>query len=374
MHFVQIVGMFMALAMSSSLTQAQVRALPPILIGQTAILDAPNASLSREPMVGVKAFLSRVNAAGGVNGRQIELVVADDKYDAEKAAENVKRFVDAGAVALLMPIGTVPSVAAVKAATELKIPLVGPYSGAPGASKSSEFLFPTRINFAEEYGRIVNHLLTLGVTSIGFAYADNAGGKYSEEVTRKIIEQRGYKMVKSVSIKLDGSDAKERANELAAARPAAIVLSLDNKSASTFVKSYRATKTPTSFYSFSFLDGKALFGSIGNDAVSIVVSQVVPYPWGKHLPILNEYREAMQSMGASDLSYGSLEGYINAKILIEGMRRAGSSITRESVRRGLESMGQVDLGGVFARYGPQAHLNTGFSELTQIGKDGLYIR
>jgi hypothetical protein len=137
MHFVQILGMFVALATSSSLLQAQVRATPPLLVGQTAILNAPNASLSKEPMAGIKAFFTRVNAAGGVNGRQIELLVADDQYDPEKAAENVKRFVDAGAVALLMPIGTVPSVAAVKAATELKIPLVGPYSGAPGASKSS---------------------------------------------------------------------------------------------------------------------------------------------------------------------------------------------------------------------------------------------
>jgi branched-chain amino acid transport system substrate-binding protein len=374
MHTIRYFTLLLAIASAPLLCASQERSSPVVVIGQTANLHAPNSSLSTEPLIGVRALIASINNAGGVNGRRVELRVEDDGYDAGRAADNVKRFVDAGAVAVLMPIGTVPSVGALKAAGEFKIPLIGPYSGAPSVAKSSDFLFPTRISFEEEYGRIVSHLLTIGITNIGFAYADNPGGKFSEEVTRKLIERQGYKMVKSVAIKLDGSDAQERAKELATGGPAAVVMSLDNRSAGLFVPAYRATGVPTSFYSFSVLDGKALYERIGANAVSIVISQVVPYPWGRSLPILTEYREAMRNAGAANLSYGSLEGYINAKIVVEGIRRAGPQPTKESVRRGLESMTHLDLGGVFVTFSPQAHLNLGFSELTQLGKGGLYVR
>jgi branched-chain amino acid transport system substrate-binding protein len=346
----------------------------PILIGQTYVQSGPLASLGTEPLVGIRAMLKAVNAAGGVNGRPVELKQMDDAYDAARAADNVKKLEAEGAVAILMPIGTTSSVGALKAANELKIPLIAPYTGAGPVVKFSEYGFPVRISFDEEYGRIVNHLFTVGITRIAFAHNDNPGARSAMESTRKFIEERGSKMVGSAAIQNDGSDAEAKAVELAKLKPTAIVLSATNAVTARFIKAYRAAGAEARFYSFSFLNGQQLQKDIGADAVGVVVSQVVPYPWNPAMPVLAEYQAAMKKLGATELSYGSLEGYVSTKVLIEGLKRAGANPTPESLKKALESFKSLDLGGIFVRYGPTDHQGMTFSELSMLRKDGGYVR
>jgi branched-chain amino acid transport system substrate-binding protein len=346
----------------------------PILIGQTYVQSGPLASLGTEPLVGIRAMLRAVNAAGGVNGRPVELKQMDDAYDAARAADNVRKLEAEGAVAILMPVGTTSSVGALKAANELKIPLVAPYTGAGPVVKFSEYGFPVRISFDEEYGRIVNHLFTVGITRIAFAHNDNPGARSAMESTRKFIEERGSKMVGSAAIQNDGSDAEAKAIELAKLKPTAIVLSATNAVTAKFIKAYRAAGAEARFYSFSFLNGQQLQKDIGADAVGVVVSQVVPYPWNPAMPILAEYQAAMKKMGTTELSYGSLEGYVSTKVLIEGLKRAGTNPTPESLKKALEGFKSLDLGGIFVRYGPTDHQGMTFSELSMLRKDGGYVR
>jgi ABC-type branched-subunit amino acid transport system substrate-binding protein len=273
-----------------------------------------------------------------------------------------------------MPIGTTSSVGALKAANALKIPLVAPYTGAGPVVKFSEYGFPVRISFDEEYGRIVNHLFTVGITRIAFAHNDNPGARSAMESTKKFIEQRGTTMVGSVAIQNDGSDAEAQAAELAKLKPAAVVLSATNAVAAKFIKAYRAAGAEARFYSFSFLNGQQLHKDLGADAVGVVVSQVVPYPWNPALPLLAEYQTAMKKMGATELSYGSLEGYVSTKVLVEGLKRAGAQPTPESVKKGLETFKSLDLGGIFIRYAPADHQGLTFSELSMLRKDGGFIR
>ncbi len=346
----------------------------PIVVGQTYVQTGPLASLATEPLVGIRAMIKAVNAAGGVHGSPIELRQLDDAYDATRAAENVKKLAGEGAVAILMPIGTTSSVGALKAANELKIPLIAPYTGAGPVVKFSEYGFPVRISFDEEYGRIVNHLFTIGITRIAFAHNDNPGARSAMESTKKFIQQRGSEMAGSVAIQNDGSDAAAKAAELAKLKPTAIVLSATNNVTAKFIKAYKSTGAEARFYSFSFLNGQQLHKDIGADAVGVVVSQVVPYPWNPALPLISEYQAAMKKMGVSELSYGSLEGYVSAKVLVEGLKRAGPNPTPEAVKKSLEAFKSLDLGGMFVRYAPGDHQGLTFSELSMVRKDGAFIR
>lgn len=346
----------------------------PLIIGQTYVGSGPLAVLSTEPVQGIRAMFDAVNAHGGVLGRRIELRQADDGFDGERAAENVRNFSQSGVVAAIMPIGQSSSVGALMAANENKLPLVAPYSGAEAVVKFSEYGFPLRIGYEEEYERIVTHLFTLGVNRIVFAYNDTPGARAAMETTRRSIELRGHKLLGSVVLKQDGSDALEKARELSRFKAQAVVLSLANSAAAPFIQGYRATGGAASFYSFSFLDGPSLYKAIGSDAADVVVSQVVPYPWGRSLPIIAEYQSAMQKAGAKNLSYGSLEGYIAAKTLVEALKRAGPNPTPIAVKRALESFGALDLGGLQVRYRPGEHVGLMFSELTLIRRDGGYAR
>jgi branched-chain amino acid transport system substrate-binding protein len=346
----------------------------PLVIGQTYVGSGPLAGLSTEPVLGIRAMFDSVNANGGVLGRRIEIRHADDGFDGERAAENVRKFAQSGVLAVIMPIGHSSSVGALKAANENKIPLVAPYSGAAAVVKFSEYGFPLRIGYEEEYERIVAHLFTLGINRIVFAYADTPGARAAMEVTRRSIELRGHKLLGSVVVKQDGSDALDKARELSVLKAQTVVLSLANSVAAPFIQGYRASGGAASFYSFSFLDGPSLYKAIGTDAADVVVSQVVPYPWGKSLPLIADYRNAMQKAGAKNLSYGSLEGYIAAKTLVEALKRAGPNPTPTTVKRALESFGSLDLGGLQIRYGPGEHAGLMYSELTLIRRDGGYAR
>ncbi len=368
--------LFGALAISISLvTAAQPKSrAAPIVIGQTYVQTGPLAGLSTDPMIGIRAMVAATNAKGGVNGRLLELRQADDAYDAEKAAANVRKFAGEGAVAILSPIGTTSSMGALKAANEEKIPLVAPYTGAAPVVKFTPYGFPLRISFDEEYGRIVNHLFTVGMTRIAFAHNDNPGARSAMEATRKLIEQRGQKMVGSAAIQQDASDAAAKARELAALKPQAVVLSVTNAVAAKFIQAYREAGAEARFYSFSFLNGQGLYKAIGADAAGVVVSQVVPYPWNSAMPIITEYQAAMKKMGEKDFSYGSLEGYINAKVVVEAIKRAGNNPTAESVKTALETLKSHDLGGIFVKYTPTEHTGLTFSELSMIKRDGGYSR
>jgi branched-chain amino acid transport system substrate-binding protein len=364
-----------ALAITASLAViAQSKGKPPIVIGQTYIQTGPVATLSTEPMIGIRAMLTATNANGGINGRLLELRQADDAADTETAAANVRKFAGEGAVAILTPIGTTSAIGALSAANEVKVPLIGPYSGAAPARKFTPFGFPLRISYDEEYGRIVNHLFTIGLTRIAFAYNDNPGARSTMETTKRLVEERGQKLAGSVAIQQDGSDAALKARELVALKPNAVVLSVSNPVAAKFIQAFRASGAETRFYSFSFLNGHALYKSIGTDAAGVVVSQVVPYPWNSVTPIIAEYQAAMKQMGEKDFSYGSLEGYINAKVVVEALKRAGSNPTPASVKAALETFKSYDLGGIFVKFSPTEHKGLTFSELSMIKKDGGYSR
>jgi ABC-type branched-subunit amino acid transport system substrate-binding protein len=355
----------------SPAAQAQTK---PLVIGQTYVKTGPLASLSTEPLVGIRAMFTTLNANGGINGRPVELRQLDDAFDPAKGAENVKTFVKDGAVGILMPVGTSPSVGALKAANELKIPVVGPYTGAAPVVKFSEYNFPVRISYDEEYSRIVNHLFTIGLSRIGFAHNDNPGARSALESTQKFVAERGEKLAGSVSIKNDGSDAAERAVELSKLKPKAVVLSVTNDVAAKFITAYRAAGGETAFYSFSFLNGQKLFTDIKKDAAGVVISQVVPYPWNSAMPVIAEYQAAMKKIGATEFSYASLEGYVAAKVMVEGLKRAGPNPTADSLQKGLESFKTLDIGGIAVSYRPGEHRGLTFSELSMLKADGRYLR
>lgn len=346
----------------------------PIVIGQTVVHSGPLAELSAAPEQGIRALLHQVNAAGGLRGRPLLLKQLDDGYDAARAAANVQQLARDGAVAILMPIGTASSEGALQAANAVGLPLVGPYSGAASLRNFTAQGFQVRVSFDDEYRRIVQHLMTIGLRRIAFAHNDNPGARSARDGTRRSIEALGGKLLGSVAVRNDASDAGEQARRLAALAPQVVVLSMSNAVAAAFIAAYRATAAPAQFYSFSFLDGRALHQRIAGAATGVVISQVVPYPWNAGLPLVAEYQSAMRQLGSSDVGYGSLEGYINAKVLVEGLRRAGPELTPAALKAALEGLRAFDLGGITLDYGPTRHNGLGFSELTMIRSDGGHAK
>ena len=124
----------------------------------------------------------------------------------------------------------------------------------------------------------------------------------------------------------------------------------------------------------SFVGSRPLAKELGADGTGVAISQVVPSPWSGNVPVVRDYQKAMKDSGAKDLSFTSLEGYIAARILIEGLKRTGKDLTREKLIAALEGMNRIEVGGFPVAFSPKSHDASTFVDLTIIGKNGQFVR
>ena len=119
----------------------------------------------------------------------------------------------------------------------------------------------------------------------------------------------------------------------------------------------------------SFPGASPLAKELGEQGAGVVVATVVP-PFAKAtLPIVAEYRAAMdKAFGDKAYSFTSLESYISAKVTVEAMRRAGPKLTRETFSRALDAMSDYDVGGYTVGFSPTNHNGSSFVELAVISK------
>lgn len=145
------------------------------------------------------------------------------------------------------------------------------------------------------------------------------------------------------------------------------------KSCAAFIKSARTRGYGGQFFNVSFVGSKALADELGDADVGVVISQVVPFPFQSAMPVVRDYQQHMAAAGDKEIDFSSMEGYLIAHVVTEGLRRAGKSLTRESFVAGLESMREVDIGGFKVTFSPQNHEGSKFTDLTIIGRGGKFM-
>jgi ABC-type branched-subunit amino acid transport system substrate-binding protein len=116
----------------------------------------------------------------------------------------------------------------------------------------------------------------------------------------------------------------------------------------------------------------AFFKSLGSDARGVAITQITPYPYSVSCPLAKDFLRAIKEEGYEP-SYLAMEGFIAAKVLTEGLRRASKEPTREKLIAALEGMDRYDLGGVEVTYNGTTHSGSSFAEITMMGKDGRFL-
>ena len=347
-----------------------------ILVGQSAAFPGPAAQLGIQLNVGIKAYLNAVNAQGGVHGRKIDLRTADDRYEASIAAENTRKLIQEDQVfALIGYVGTPTTVAAMPIFTELKVPLVGPFTGAqPLRNPLNRYVFNVRASYYDETERIVEQLTSIGNKSIAVFYQNDNYGKDGLAGVERALAKRGLKIVASGTVERNTTNVAEAVKSIDAAKPDAVVMVSAYASVAEFVRQMKKAGSPAQFYNVSFVGAKALADALGAEGYGVGVAQVVPFPWSPTVPIVHEYQKVLGKAGIKDYNFSSLEGFIVAKVFVEALRRAGKDLTREKLIAALESMGSYDLGGFRIHFSPTDHQGSDFVELTIVGRDGEFRR
>jgi ABC-type branched-subunit amino acid transport system substrate-binding protein len=339
-------------------------------------LTGPLADLGQDVLKGAKVYFDALNAKGGVNGRTIVLVSKDDSYDPKKTLENVEVLIANDATfALFGTFGTASNEALLPIARKAGIPVLTPYSGAPSIrSKNFDGVFNLRASYADEVERLVDHLYTVGIKKIAVAYQNNAFGKEVLTATVETMAKRKIKPVLTVAVESNAVDAPAAAEKLLGSQPEAVLLALAGKPAVDTIKNINQRRRGMAMYALSVLATPSNLRSLGADGTGVAITQVVPYPMNASLPIVREYQQAMTAAGSTDFSHLSLEGYINAKIVTEGLRRAGRTPTRSNFVSAMDSISNHNMGGLVVSFGQGASSASRFVELTMVNGQGKLIK
>ncbi|CAJ0726135.1 Leu/Ile/Val-binding protein [Ralstonia mannitolilytica] len=350
-----------------------------ILIGQSVPLSGPAAQLGQQMNRGAKLYFNAVNAAGGVNGRKIELKVLDDFYEPDATARNTKTLIDDTKVfALFGYVGTPTSLAALKIANPAGVPFFAPYSGAMALREPfARNVFHMRASYNDETAAIVQQIHTTGLKRIAVVYNDDAYGKAELDGVQRALKlpaNQGVSLVAQASVVRNTTDVKGALGTVLAQKPDAIVAVSAYQTVAALVKAAQEQGYAGQFYNVSFVGTKALANALGKAGGGVVISQVMPYPYSGASPLVRDYQKLLKAEGITDFDYGSMEGYVAARALVEGLKRAGRDLTREKLITALESMGNYDLGGFNVNFSPSNHVGSKFVEMTIINSNGQVIR
>ncbi|MBL8319392.1 MAG: ABC transporter substrate-binding protein [Burkholderiaceae bacterium] len=341
-----------------------------LVIGQSAAMTGPAAQLGIQFAAGARLMFDRINASGGINGKTIELKTLDDGYEPDRCAANTKKLIDEDVFALFGYIGTPTSVVALPLATSAKIPFLAPFTGAQGLREPfNRYAFHVRASYFDETARIVNQLYSVGMKNIAVFYQNDAYGQAGLAGVNRALAALGSKPVALGTVERNTVDVAAAVKAIVPSRPEGIVQISAYKSCAAFIRAARKAGAGGQFCNVSFVGTAALAAELGADARGVVVSQVMPYPFAPKSSLAGEFLKAAPAAKV-EANYSSIEGYVAAKVLGEGLRRAGTNPTRETLITGLESMKDVNLGGFFVDFGPTKHTGSSFVDLTILTDDG----
>lgn len=347
-----------------------------ITIGQSAALSGPAQELGTEMRLGAQAYFNQLNQAGGVFGRQIKLVSLDDGYEPDRAAANTKKLINDDKVfALFGYVGTPTSNAALPIFTDAKVPFFGAFTGAESLrNPHNRYIFNVRASYFDETEKIVEQLTNLGVKNIAVLYQDDAYGKAGLAGMERALTRRSMKISALGTVERNTVKVEAAVAALVPKSPDVIVMISAYKSIAAFVKAAKKAGYVGQFHNVSFVGSRALAEELGAEGYGVAISQVMPFPFTASLGVVREYRQAVQASGGSPPSYTSLEGYLAAKVFVEGLKRAGKDLTREKFITALETLNYFDVGGFNVNFTPRSHNGSSFVELTMIGRNKSFIR
>lgn len=343
-----------------------------IVLGQSAAFSGPAAQLGIQFHAGAKLFLDQLNAKGGVNQSMLEIRQLDDGYEPDRCAENTRKLLADDVFALFGYIGTPTSVVALPLATQAQTPFFAPFTGAMGLRQPfNRMAFHMRASYNDETALIVKQLTNLGLKKIAVFYQNDAYGKAGLEGVTLALQAQQLKPVAVATVERNSVDVAQAVSTLSAAQPDAVVQISAYASCAAFVRAARKAGYGGSIYNVSFVGTQALADTLGKDGAGVMVSQVVPSPYSTSRPITRDFLAAVAEGGSKvQPNFSSMEGYMAARLLTDGLRRAGSRPTPDALITALESLRDHSLGGFNVSFSPTDHVASKFVELSMLTGDG----
>lgn len=343
-------------------------------VGQTAGHTGQVAASVGEATQGAKIYFDIVNASGGINGQKVNLVSLDDKFDPKLAAANAKQLIDQGVIALFLNRGTPHTQAIMPLLTEYKVPLVGPSTGAMVLHKPVHpWLFNVRATYQREAERAIEHLSLIGMERIAIVQVDDSFGDDAVQGAMAGLTKTNKKPVAHEKYDRAKPDFGPIVPRLMEKQPQAVLFIGSGTAVVAGMKAVRAAGSSAQLVTLSNNASAGFIKDLGPIGYGVIVSQVFPYERSIAKPIIKEAAEAAHKAGV-ELTPTIVEGYVSAKVLVEGLKRAGKQPTRQSLREALDNMTHFDVGGIEVGYSPKDHSGLDYVDLAIIDQAGKFRR
>jgi ABC-type branched-subunit amino acid transport system substrate-binding protein len=364
-----------ALALGSLAATAWSQSVTPrtVVLGQSAPLSGALQSHGEEIRNGALAYLRKLNDAGGVHGRRIELATLDDAGDAERTLANTRRFIEEFKVFALFGYADAGVTRELLARLHKgRVPLFGPVTGAALARQPGRSVYTVRAGRADEIDATIGHYAQLGLKRFALLRGDDAAGAEFLAAARAALSRRGLAAPVDVPLKSATGGIAGLVREAFVADLDVVVLAVPQPPAADLVRALKRTGRSTQIVALSLADPEQLARALGADGAGLALSQVVPPLAQVSLPVVAEYRAAIEAeTGRKDYSPASLEAYLAARVLAEAVRRAGPALTRDALLLALDAMSNHDVGGYtvsFSRSNRQGSARNYLMALTREGK------
>lgn len=319
-----------------------------IVIGAVSAQTGPTAFLGTEYLRGAQTYINTINDAGGVYGRKIRLVSYDDQYDPPKTAYYTQKVIlQDKAFALLNFVGTATGKKILPLINDAKIPLVGLFSGAQlFRDPLQPYVFNIRASYYQEASAIVKDLVERQkLTKIAVLYQYDDFGFDGLKGVEIALAQHNMRPIVTAPYERNTDKIETALATIKATSPEAVILVAVYNPAVKFISLAKTSNFNPIFATMSFVGPEAFAKGLAKDAEGIIVSQTIPPP---HKEILSDcpddYTARLQKYFPDAIpTFGGLEGFINAKILVEGLHRAGPILTRDSFIAALESLNNYSI-------------------------------
>lgn len=343
---------------------------PPIVIGQSAGLTGGQAAFSKDAQTGISAYFAAVNKAGGVAGRPLKLVTEDDGGKRDGVVANTRKLVEeTKAFALIGYTSGAGVEAALPYVDKAKVPMLSPLTGNMGIrAQFHRYLFHTRAGYGTEMDTVIRQFSLSGLTRFALVYLDDVGPANAESM-RAALKKQKLEAVAAVPISRNSTDFGPQIAAVIQAKPEAVLFITNGPPLAKFVQGMKQKGFRGQFISSSF-SGTRFIDDIKADSAGVVLTQVLP-PLSRDKKITRDYKAHLKEFDPeAKPNVTSFEAYIAARVLVEGLRRAGESLTRERFVNALEAMTALDIGGYEIRYSDQSREGSSFVDTGVVASDG----
>lgn len=325
-----------------------------IRIGMSLPLTGPSAQVGSDLKAGVEASFKMVNDAGGIAGRKLKLVAYDDHYEPLRTVNNLEKLINQDRVfALCSTYGTPTTTATLAMLRDAKLPLVGCFTGAESLRTNIHpYVFHLRSGYLQESTGLVEHLVEdYGAKKIAVVVQNDGFGDAVTKSVQTALTARGLKLVATVKFVRNSLDVEQAVEELIAAQPEAVIIGGVAAPAAEIVRLARERKFQPYFCSVSFVGAESFLQQAGPAAEGVVISQVVPSPYDAATADATAYQKALKASLNGEPSYAGYEGYLNAQIIVNALRKCGKDLTTDSFLQAMQGT-EFNLAGQFFTYGP----------------------